>query len=122
VSQLSLDEWFTSSTAAPDSKRAKPTIEERFASFDAANPHVYVALERLARLRLIRGDKRIGVKALWEELRRTLAKTALAYDPDLGTDGYKLNNDFTALYARKLIDGHPELAAVIEVRRRKGEH
>lgn len=105
---------------------AKPSIDQRFAEFWQANPHVWAELKRLAFARLEAGSKRIGVKALWEELRARLAKRELAYDSDFeqppaGGPVYKLNNDFTAMYARKLIQNHPELAAVIEIRRRKGE-
>lgn len=100
-------------------RAAKPSIDQRFAEFFAKHPVVYGTLLQLAKERLARGDKRIGAKALWEELRVKLGKGELAYadfDPK-----YKLNNDFTALYARKLIQNHPELAAVIEIRKRKGE-
>lgn len=96
----------------------RPSIDQRFAEFWRDNPHVWDELKRLAFERLASGSKRIGVKALWEELRASLIKIEAG---GLGAGDYKLNNDFTALYARKLIQNHPELAAVIEVRKRKGE-
>ena len=97
-------------------KPKRPTIDERFAEFARANPHVFDELKRLAMKRLAEGGTRIGVKALWEELRASLIKI-----DDGGGPGYKLNNDFTALYSRMLIEKHPELSAVIEIRRRKDE-
>jgi len=104
----------TKSKAATEPARpVEQTIEERFTAFDQANPHVFAEMLRLARARLARGEKRIGVKALWEELRSWLQVT--------GAGDYKLNNTYTALYSRKLIESDPTLAHVIEVRRRKGE-
>lgn len=104
---------------------ARPSIDQRFAEFWLANPHVWDELKKIALARLASGSKRVGVKALWEELRTKLAKRELAYDgfgiPRETAAAFKLDNSFTALYARKLIERHPELAAVIEVRKRKGE-
>jgi hypothetical protein len=88
------------------------SIEQRFAEFDAANPHVFRLLEAHALRLFYARSPRIGLKALYEEVRGRTGTT---------DRGPSLNNDFTALYARKLIDTHPELAAVIETRARKGE-
>ena len=96
--------------AEPEPKEA--TLAERFEAFHAANPHVLAEMLRLARARLGRGETRIGVKALWEELRSTL-------EVQDGGDAYKLNNNYTALYARKLIEVCPELADAIEIRQRR---
>ncbi|WP_435058172.1 hypothetical protein [Streptomyces sp. bgisy060] len=81
------------------------TITEQFHAFDAHNPHVYSALERLAARRLAAGATRVGVKDLFEDLRRD------------GVVG--LNNNFTALYARRLVDDHPRWAGAFELRRRR---
>ena len=91
----------------------KPTLDERWADFHAANPHVFNELLKLARARRDRGETRIGVKALWEELRSWLQVT--------GGDTYKLNNDYTSLYARALIDADTSLAPLIEIRSRKAD-
>ncbi|MFJ6071621.1 hypothetical protein ACIQFU_12400 [Streptomyces sp. NPDC093065] len=84
------------------------TITEQFHAFDARTPHVYCALERLAALRLAAGATRDGMNDLFEDLRRELPH---------GVAG--LNNNFTALYVRKLIDGHPPWAGAFELRRRR---
>lgn len=95
----------------------KPTLTERFESFHKANRHVLDEMLRLAQARLAAGERRIGVKALWEELRSSLEKIA---DGGLGIDGkYKLNNSYTSSYARLLIKVAPALADVIEIRRRR---
>lgn len=98
----------------PSPKAAeRPSIDQRFEEFCADNPHVIAEMLRLAREKLDRGERRVGVKALWEELRSWLKVT--------GQSDYKLNNDFTAPAARKLVELEPRLAGVIEMRRRKGE-
>lgn len=93
---------------APRRREARLTIAEQFHAFDAQNPHVYRALERLTRERLAAGATRISLKALFEALRWRLPH---------GVRG--LNNNFTALYVRKLITEHPEWASAFELRRRR---
>jgi hypothetical protein len=96
-------------TYAPPKRR--PTIEQRFASFHALNPHVMAEMLRLARKHLDRGERRIGAKALWEELRQSIRVCKLGE--------WQLDNSLTALYARALIEAEPRLVGVIETRRRK---
>ncbi|MFG3024924.1 hypothetical protein ACGFZQ_41590 [Streptomyces sp. NPDC048254] len=81
---------------------------EQFHAFNARNPHVYRALERMTARRLATGATRVSLKDLFEDLRRQLP---------YGVDG--LNNNYTALYARRLIDNHPHRASVFELRRRR---
>ena len=62
-----------------------------------------------------RGRKRYGIATLFEVLR---------YRSDLtttGSGGFKLNNDFRALYARRLMDNEPELVGFFSTRKRRGE-
>jgi hypothetical protein len=91
----------------------KPSISDRFETFLAGNPHVMPAMLSLAREKLRQGATRIGAKALWEDLREYL-KTNHEGD-------YKLNNDYTALAARRLLELEPKLEGVIELRRRKAK-
>ncbi|MFD5161847.1 hypothetical protein ACFWMJ_27850 [Streptomyces hawaiiensis] len=84
------------------------TITEQFQAFETRNPHVYRALERMTARRLAAGATRINLKDLFEELRRQLP---------YGVAG--LNNNFTALYARRLIEDHPHWASAFELRRRR---
>ncbi|AJT62490.3 hypothetical protein T261_0801 [Streptomyces lydicus] len=86
---------------------SRPTLTDRFLAFDAEHPYIYWALERLTAERLAAGATRVGLKALFEDLRWQLPE---------GVRG--LNNDFTALYARKLIKDHPHWASAFELRRR----
>ncbi len=105
---------------------ARPSLDQRYAEFAMKNPHVFRELLRLARARLDRGETFIAIKALWEELRVSLQVSEDGgAGPEETTDGkiavspWKLNNDFTALYARALIRAEPRLENVMRLRARK---
>ena len=123
MTQMDLSRWFyglVPEAAAPQPKpdpaaTGRPSIEERFASFHAANPHVFASMLELARARLARGERRIGAKALWEELRRHLQTTGA----EAGGEVYRLDNSLTSLYARALLDAETRLVGVIETRQRR---
>jgi hypothetical protein len=89
----------------------RPTIEQRWLAWSAANRHVLAELLRLARAHLDRGVTYLSVKKLWEECRVTLDATR--------DDGYRLNNDYTASAGRWLIEQEPRLATVIRTRSTK---
>ena len=86
------------------------TLEEQFAAFHSANPHVYQALRRLAVQMVRRGHRRIGIKMLFEVLRWQYAMQTID-DSD-----FKLNNSYTSFYARLLMEREPELAGYFETR------
>jgi len=88
------------------------TIDERFAAFHKANPHVYSVLKKEALRMKWLGFKKFGMKSLFEVLR---------WQSGIQTQGepWKLNNDFTACYARKLMAEVPALEGFFEVRERK---
>ncbi|WP_328939271.1 hypothetical protein OG288_37290 [Streptomyces tauricus] len=88
--------------------QAGKTITEQFCAVDARHPHVYRVLERMAARRLAGGATRFSLKDLFEDLRRRLPP---------GVTG--LNNNYTALYARRLMENHPDWAGVFELRRRR---
>ncbi|MFK0120078.1 hypothetical protein [Streptomyces sp. NPDC090994] len=87
--------------------RTGSSITDQFHAFDSAHPWVYRALEQLVAQRLAAGANRVGMKALFEALR---------WRHPHGVKG--LNNNYTALYARRLLAQHPEWVPVIETRRR----
>ena len=98
----------------PPAAPGRASIEDRFVAFDRANPHVFALLLRLARERLDRpGVLRIGVKELWEQARVHVETERLG-------DAYRLNNDYTAAMARKLIRVEPRLVGVMRVRGGQG--
>lgn len=84
-----------------------PSFDARFEAYHQAHPQIYQLLEARA-LQLYRaGMPRIGAKALVEEVR--------------GQVSGRVDNTYTAHYARLLISRHPQLAAVIETRARKAD-
>ncbi len=97
------------------------TLEERFEEFHRKNPHVYQALRRLALDMRARGRKRYGMKGLFEILRWSYAMRT--EDPD---SEFKLNNVYTAFYARLLMQQEPALRGFFELREqrwdKKGGH
>lgn len=89
----------------------RPSIASRFNLWIKDNGFVLDEALRLARARLDRGETFISTKALWEELRVSLNTTK--------EGGYRLNNDFTAIVARRLLELEPRLIGVIETRVRR---
>jgi hypothetical protein len=90
------------------------TIAEAFQAFAEANPHVYENLRRLAlEHRRARPHEKIGMKYLYERLRwEYKTKT------DRPENEFRLNNNFTAYYARALMLGDRELWDAFETRAR----
>lgn len=95
----------------PQPVDAELTIEARFRRFDEANPHIYADLAALAWDYVNTGARRVSVKALYELLRGRVSTSG---------ETYVLNNDYTALYARKLAD-EGGLGRYIELRVRKAK-
>ncbi len=89
------------------------THQDRFESFDRANPWVYDALVDLTRDLVHRGRKRVGIKMLFEVLRWEYERSTV------GDSEFKLNNNFHSRYARKIMGSEPDLEGVFEVRELK---
>jgi hypothetical protein len=104
-SQLSLfEDW--------DTTPAKKSITDRFWAFHESNPRTYEHIVRLARQAKAR-SKRVGMKAIWERLRWWAA-----FETD-GEEPFKLNNSFTAHYARLVMAQEPDLEGVFETREQR---
>lgn len=88
--------------------------EAEFQDFHRANPHVYRILRQMALDYKRAGNRRCGIKMLWEALR---------YSSGVQTQGdpYKLNNNYTAYYARLLMRQERELRGFFEIRGRRAE-
>ena len=87
-------------------------LETAFWEFHNNNPHVYEVLCSLARQWFGRfGAGKLGVKMLFERARWEVAMTTK--DPN----GFKLNNNHTAFYARLIMSNEPDLAGVFNLRR-----
>lgn len=79
------------------------SIDERFQVFHRENPHVYSGIVRLCRQMKRSGMSQWSTKAAFEVLR---------YQWQLhtrDTSGFKLSNDYTAPYARLIMDQEPDL-------------
>jgi hypothetical protein len=98
--------------SAEASSLRKPTLDERFAQYHAANPHVYAELVRLAREAKAAGRQRVGAKELFEVCRWHLRLKARG-------DEYGLNNSMTSNYARLIQEQEPDLRGMFETRRRR---
>ena len=88
-------------------------IELEFRGFHHEHPEVYRLLVDLARQARAKGKERIGIKTLYEVAR---------WNFDVGGDpesGFKLNNNFTSLYARMIQENEPDLAGMFETRERR---
>lgn len=87
-----------------------PSIAQRFEEFHEANPKVYAVLVRLAREWVQRtGSHHLGIKTLYERARWEIAMAT--NDPE-----FKLNNNYTAYYARLIMAEHPDLAGMFDLR------
>lgn len=93
-----------------ETKRPK-TLEEKFEEFDRQHPEVYRALVRLAREWVSVGGSKLGIATLFERLRWEWHVAGLR-----DSDGYKLNNSYRALYARKIMALEPDLVDLFETR------
>ena len=90
----------------------RDTIGESFEAFHQANPWVMDALVHLARDMHAQGRRKIGIAMLWEVLRWQHARTT--------TDAHStfaLNNSYRAHYARRIMDEHPDLAGIFNLRK-----
>ena len=86
--------------------------QHEFEEFNAENPQVYEELVALARQLKEFGHSQYSIKWLWEVLRHRRA---------LETTGneFKLNNNFTAPYARRIMEQEPDLVDFFVTRRSK---
>jgi len=92
------------------------TNAERFDSFHAANPWVFDNIVKLA-YQLLRDDARIGMKDIFETLRKKYARYTKTEAHPNG-QVYGLDNSFTFFYSRMLTDKHPVFIGHIEQRKR----
>ena len=86
------------------------TITTRFLEFHQENPNVYRVLVRLARDWVAKtGRRKLAIKTLYERARWEIAMQTT--DPE-----YKINNNFTAFYARLIRAQEPDLAGIFDLR------
>ncbi len=87
------------------------TMQEKFEAFDAANPEVYRAFKVKA-LRLIHaGVRRYSASAIVEVIRYD--RVIKSHDPD----GFRINNNHRAAYARRFVADYPQHAHFFQMRK-----
>lgn len=96
------------------SPAAKGTMAVRFEGFHRENPHIYQAIVRIALDLKDRGFPKCGMKMIFERLRWLYAIQTRGED-------FKLNNNYTAYYARVVMAAEPRLQGFFETRVREGD-
>lgn len=76
------------------------------------NPKAMALFEHFA-MEMAKRNRSFGMKLIAERVRW---ETAMAWSGD-----FKINNNYTSYIARELINRHPELSALIELRHTKDE-
>lgn len=99
---LQADDQLELPLGAPGSR-----LEAAFEEFDRENPHIYLAFARFTLEAVRAGRSKIGAKLIWERLRWYTAVEAHRA-PGTPAPEYRLNNNWTAYYARKFMRDHPE--------------
>jgi hypothetical protein len=88
-------------------------IYRRFTEFHEQYPQVYLLFKKFAKALIDAGNKKLGSKMIIERIRWEY-KTG-SKDPE----GFKINNNFTAHYARLFIKDHPQYSEYFETRELK---
>jgi hypothetical protein len=85
-------------------------LQAAFDIFDAANPRFWILFESFTQAVIDRGFTKFSVANIYERVRW---EVQIATDSD---DGFKLNNNHRAYYARKWLKLHPEYPKFFEIR------
>lgn len=93
---------------ADDDDPRSGTLAERAERFHERNPGVYRYAVRLCRYLRARGIAHYGIGAIWEVMRFKYLETH--------GDVYKLNNNYRAWYARRIMEFEADLAGFFTVR------
>ena len=91
----------------------RPTPAEKFEAFHKANPQVFTILSNMCDAMVEKGRRRIGIATLFESMRWSFYLTT--NDPD---SEFKLNNNYRAYYARKLMQ-IPRFEGLFELREQR---
>lgn len=103
-----------STFALPVKRRVddRQSIQERFDAYMISHPDVYELLVKLSCDVKRQGFNRYSMKAIYERAR-------WLYSIEKGDQKFKLQNDFTALFARRIMRNNPELHGLFETRERR---
>lgn len=92
-------------------RRARSTIQERFEKFHAENPHIYHYFVLYARQAKAAGYEHYGCHAIMQRVRWHMEIETRS------DDGFKINNDFSSRYARRIMEQEPDLKGFFVTRR-----
>ena len=87
------------------------SIQQRFERFDQAHPEIYDEFRLIAQDLFQRGRRHYGSKAILEVIRY---HRALQIQDE--QEEFKINNNYSSRYARKLISEDERFAAFFELR------
>jgi hypothetical protein len=83
-------------------------MRETFEQYQERNPRIYKEFVHYAFELINAGETKIGSKSIFEQIR---------WQSKIKKDGeFKVNNNYTADYARKFEQDHPHLAGIFEKR------
>lgn len=88
-------------------------LQNEFDEFDMNNPKIWELLVRFSHEAKNAGVESIGVKLLVERIRWEIQIETKS------SDNYKINNNHSAFYARKLMNEYPELNGLFKIRMQK---
>lgn len=94
--------------------RDRPSIRDRFERFHAENPAVYRLFRQFAHDAKRAGRTRFSADAILHRIRWFVSVETVGEE-------YKLNDHYSAMYARKLIEDEPEFAGFFELRKTRSE-
>ncbi len=98
----------------PGTLRKKESITEKFNRFHQRNPHVYHLIVDISKRMKRSGVHKFGMKGVFEYLR-------WQYTMQTQGERYRLNNIFTSIYARLVMETEVELKGFFETRKRLEE-
>lgn len=84
-------------------------VIDRFNEWHRRNPHIYEQFKRLAYKMRATGRERYSARTIVEAMR-------WHYDLRTTGDVFEINGDFVPIYARLLIQNHPEFTGFFELR------
>lgn len=92
-------------------------LETNFKTFHAAHPEIWVHFCNFTFDRINKGWSHYSSKAVFERIRWEVAVPELYYSEN----EFKLNNNYTAFYARKFIEEYPKHKGFFRFREQKSE-
>jgi hypothetical protein len=87
-------------------------INRKFCLYDVENPHIWKEFQNLSFQLIERGFNKLSAELIYNQIRW------LKYMQH-GNDGFKINNNFKAFYARKFMKEFPVYNGIFELRKSK---